>query len=304
MNVSVIKIGGNIIDNPTELEQFLTDFSKRAEYAAEYAWQLALFLKADLLFYNAYHVPQGIAIETAVLPGIYGDYSIAEEESQENLQSLTSRLKVKFQASGQEREPFVLCKSSEGNLADSVESILSQHQVWLIVMGDKSDQSFFSHLIIGSDSHKMVKKTKRPLLMIPEKAKFRSLSKIAFASDALKNSDLETLDFLIEMVSPFNAEIVITHVSPKDASVHEMNQHLQSFKKIRSGINYRKVTYINLMESNVSETLVKFAQLADLDMIALAQKRSLFYQQLFQESNTKKMMNYHVLPLLIFPGQF
>lgn len=28
MQVTVIKIGGNIIDNPTELEQFLTDFSK------------------------------------------------------------------------------------------------------------------------------------------------------------------------------------------------------------------------------------------------------------------------------------
>ena len=28
MKVTIIKIGGNIIDNPTELEQFLTDFSK------------------------------------------------------------------------------------------------------------------------------------------------------------------------------------------------------------------------------------------------------------------------------------
>lgn len=32
MNVSVIKIGGNIIDNPAELEQFLTDFSKIEGY--------------------------------------------------------------------------------------------------------------------------------------------------------------------------------------------------------------------------------------------------------------------------------
>jgi len=32
MDVKVIKIGGNIIDNPTELEQFLTDFSKIEGY--------------------------------------------------------------------------------------------------------------------------------------------------------------------------------------------------------------------------------------------------------------------------------
>ena len=32
MQVSVIKIGGNIIDNPAELEQFLTDFSKIEGY--------------------------------------------------------------------------------------------------------------------------------------------------------------------------------------------------------------------------------------------------------------------------------
>jgi len=32
MNVSVIKIGGNIIDNPAELEKFLTDFSKIEGY--------------------------------------------------------------------------------------------------------------------------------------------------------------------------------------------------------------------------------------------------------------------------------
>jgi nucleotide-binding universal stress UspA family protein len=280
----------------------LTDFSKRAEHAAEYAWQLALFLKADLLFYNAYHVPQEIAVETAILPGIYGDYSIPEEESKENLHSFTSRLKEKFQTSGQEREPFVLCKSGEGNLVDNVEMLLRQHNVWLIVMGDKSGESFFSHLIIGSDSNRMVKRANRPLLIIPEKAKFRKLSRIIFASDSLKNSALDALDFLIEVVCPFNAEIVITHVSPKHASPDEMNQHLQSFNKLRSVMNYRKVTYIDLMESDVSEALMKFAQVADSDMIALVQKRSLFYEQLFQESNTRKMMNYHVLPLLIFPA--
>ena len=30
--LSIIKIGGNIIDNPTELKQFLTDFSKIEGY--------------------------------------------------------------------------------------------------------------------------------------------------------------------------------------------------------------------------------------------------------------------------------
>lgn len=282
----------------------LTDFSKRAEHAAEYAWQLALFLKADLLFYNAYQVPQELAIETAILPGIYGDYSIIEEESKENLQTLTRRLKEKFQASGQEQEPFVLCENGEGNLADNVEILLRQYNVWLIVMGDKSGENFFSHLIIGSDSNRMVKKANRPMLIIPEKAQFRQLSRIIFASDSLNNSALEALDFLIDVVCPFNAEIVITHVFPQHASPDEMSQRLQSLDKIRSVINYRKVTYIDLMESDVSEALVKFAQVADSDMIALVQKRSLFYEQLFQESNTRKMMNYHVLPLLIFPAGF
>ncbi len=282
----------------------LTDFSKRAEHAAEYAWQLALFLKADLLFYNAYQVPQELALETAILPDIYGDYSIMEEESKENLQTLTRRLKKKFQTSGQEQEPFVLCENGEGNLADNVEILLRQYNVWLIVMGDKSGENFFSHLIIGSDSNRMVKKANRPMLIIPEKAQFRQLSRIIFASDSLNNSALEALDFLIDVVCPFNAEIVITHVFPKHASPDEMSQRLQSLGKIRSVINYRKVTYIDLMESDVSEALVKFAQVADSDMIALVQKRSLFYEQLFQESNTRKMMNYHALPLLIFPAGF
>lgn len=282
----------------------LTDFSERAECAAEYAWQLALFLGADLLFYNAYHVPQGIAVETAVLPGIYGDYSIAEEESQEKLHSLIMRLQDKFQPSGQERDPFVLCKSGKGNLSENVKPLLTQYDIWLIIMGDKSDESFFSHLIIGSDSNRMIKKANRPLLMIPEKAKFRKLRRIAFAADSLKNSDLEALDYLIEIASPFNAEIVITNVSLKDSRAYVLNQRLLSFSKIGSVINYRKINYIDLKESNVSETLVEFAHLANLDMIALFQKRSVFYEQVFQESNTKKMMNYHVLPLLIFPDGF
>ena len=282
----------------------LTDFSERAECAAEYAWQLALFLGADLLFYNAYHVPQGIAVETAVLPGIYGDYSIAEEESQEKLHSLIMRLQDKFQPSGQGRDPFVLCKSGKGNLSENVKPLLTQYDIWLIIMGDKSDESFFSHLIIGNDSNQMIKKANRPLLMIPEKAKFRKLRRIAFAADSLKYSDLEALNYLIEIASPFNAEIVITNVSLKDSRAYVLNQRLLSFSKIGSVINYRKIKYIDLKESNVSETLVEFAQLADLDMIALFQKRSVFYEQVFQESNTKKMMNYHVLPLLIFPDGF
>lgn len=280
----------------------LTDFSKRAEDAAEYAWNLALNLDANILFYNAFHAPKEIALETAVFPDVYGNYSIAEEESNENLSSLTERLKKKFQATGEEREPFVICKSMEGNLADNIEKVLDHYEIWMIVMGDKSNNSFFSHLILGSDSNTVLKKANRPVLMIPENTKFRNLRKIAFALDSLKHSDLEALDFLIGLASPFDAEIAITHVSPKNITPHELHQHVQNFNKVSSVLNYRKIIYIDLSEDNVIETLVKFAQLADLDMITLVQKKSLFYQQLFQESNTNKMINYHILPLLVFPA--
>lgn len=276
----------------------LTDFSQKAAHAAEFAWHLALNLNAKLLMYNAYYEPQGLAIESAVLPVIYGDYSIYREESMEKLSFLKAMLKSKFQG---DEQPEIQCENGAGDLGDNLKELLEKNNIWMIIMGDKKDESFFNHLLFGSDSNEVLRTATCPLLIIPEDLNFHRFRRVLFASASLDHIDLDALSFLPELIGP-NAEIVVTHVSPTDSIDANRQQHLEQFKADQSKIVRNKITYVNLIEDDISSALETFAETGNFDMIILVHAKHSFYKLLFHSSTTKKMMNYHRLPLLVFPS--
>lgn len=279
----------------------LTDFSERAQHAAELAWPIVEIMQAEILLYNSYYVPQVDTGYGGMFPTYYGDYSIFEKNSTDLLKFQAKRLKQKFPKSD---STVIHCQNGVEGLGDNIHQLLKEQEIWMIVMGDKRSDGFFSWLFLGSHANQLLRRINRPILMIPEKATLGSIKKIAFGLMELDQTAQKALNFLVELAEPFEAEILVVHVMPHDATEEEMNRLPANFNAERIQIKYPKLSFHHLKSDDITSTLLDFARKEELDIFSLAHKKHSLYEQLLHGSITKEMMDYHALPLLIFPARF
>ncbi len=282
----------------------LTDFTDRAGHAADFAFRMAEDLNANLLLYNCFTVPQAYVVEGGAFQNYEDDYAAFERKSNARLESEKSRLKNKMHRSGNENIPEITYENELGSLADNLPKIQGRKHLWMIVMGDKSKESFFNHLVYGSETSQILKHARCPVMMVPEASHYHFFKKIALAATSFTGVDLKALDFLAEFAKPYKSEIIITHVSPSKSSKEESEKQLNDFRVTQSRINYEKISFHVIREDDVAGGLMKFSKLFDIGIVALVNRKHAPFEQMFHESNIKKMMEFHKIPVLVFPQEY
>lgn len=278
----------------------LTDFSEKSFNAAEYACHLAIAYNAEVLLFNAFEVPQAIAVEGGVFPPYFDDYTIYEKKSADKLRSMADKLKSKFEVEEAEI-PVVSFKNGLGSPGENFRLLQEKKNIWLTIIGDRSSDSFFSQLVFGSDSGQVISKAACPVLIVPEKAFYKGFRELSLACSSFDKDDLNALRFLSELAEPQNSQIVVTHVVAKEAAEADVEAGLEDFNAERSAVIYPRVSYYTIREDDVTRGLQNFVRLAEVELLALVNKKHPFYERLFAENKIKKMIEYHKVPLLIFP---
>lgn len=277
----------------------LTDFSERAKHAAEFALHLAGEYQADLLLFNIFFVPPLVPAEAGVYPDYYGQAEEYQKGSMNHLESLANHLenvKIKCGVDG----PRINVENKGGVFADEFKDILHSNHFWMIAMGDKGKNGFWSYLFSGSESYEVLKRANCPVLMLSEQSVFSPMRRIVFAVEEFDFETKNALRFLIDLSSFNSCEISIVHVSSKMLTWQEEQQRLLNSQFIRAEFGYDQLTFHEIKSGNISESLVAFAEAAKSDMIAVVHEKRVF----FDESVSKAMMKHHTLPLLIFPVPF
>ncbi|RLD53621.1 MAG: hypothetical protein DRJ05_16130, partial [Bacteroidetes bacterium] len=86
--------------------------------------------------------------------------------------------------------------SKNGDLVDAVEIIHAENPIDLIVMGTKGS-NLFKELLLGSETDRLVRLTKNPVLVIPESREFVLPEKIVFATSLKECRNKEEFKKLI-----------------------------------------------------------------------------------------------------------
>ena len=158
----------------------LVDFSDASINALSFAAELSKRASARLIVVNILQKGEG------------------EEETKNKLKSIESDLKKSFDSD-------LKCESSlaHGNLITTLKKIIAVQQPDLIVMGTKG-ASGLKKILIGSNTVNVIAKTKVPVLVIPEVARFENFlnkgkNRIVLATDLdlLENED--AIDILKEI---------------------------------------------------------------------------------------------------------
>lgn len=278
-----------------------TDFSPAAANAADYALFLAQHLQADLLLTHAFKVPaeSRAAAQSAWPPE---DYEAVRQETTRELDQLRHTLEK--EAAKEVSPPFfpagIKGITELGDITTTVRNLVGQYQVPLVVVG-MSGAGLLQRFILGSSSRDLIEKATFPVLLIPSKPAPRQLRKIAFATD-LSKADIDIIHSLTSLARPFNADILIAHVTDAkyDQSVH---QHLvdEFLREVTCKANYDRIYYRHIKSMDVDHGLDWLSEHGMIDMLVMVHRPHPVLERIIKGSHTQRLARHVQVPLLVFP---
>ena len=269
----------------------LTDLGKKAENAALYAFRLAEKAQSNVILYHSFTVFQSVAVpETGMWP--VDDYEQTKNESLTQLQVLANNLRI--QSEPGKFIPEIDILNGTGNLEDTVQEMLKEKNIDLIVMGAKS-ADVLSHLFTGSETNHMIDEVKCPILFVPEDYWFHPFKTIVFATD-LKKAYPEAVSFVVDLALINCSQIIIAHVgeggnfSPAGC-----------LKLVKEVYEYPNVSFRQLPDGNTNDQLKSFITYAGADLTVMVHHKHSLIGELIPGSNSKKMLYKHKNPVLVLP---
>lgn len=278
-----------------------TDFSNAAMHAAEFGYDLAKQIKADLILCNAVIVPAEVP-QAGVIGWPEEEYNVLMDESEKELRNLKTQLEnIDFDA---KKRPSVKIINETGILTDVIDIVTSDHKVDMIVMGTHG-ASGFNHFLFGDHSRRMIDCTTKPLLLVPPVAQIGPIKKIAFAIDLKKpDEDLQSIFNLISLAKLLNADILLTHVYNEKQQSPKFQEWLKQFLvELSNKADYAHIYYRVIKNSNTENGLGWLCGHGQIDMLAMVHRKYSFFANLIQGSHTKKMADNLNVPLLVFPAK-
>jgi nucleotide-binding universal stress UspA family protein len=270
----------------------LTDFTKNAAHAASSAVMLGEGLHAKLLLFNSfYNMPILPSYGGSSGPWVVEDLILREADCDKKLKQLAADLQKKVTTL-----PYQHYKPS-------IETVLQEIDVELIVMGARSG-SAVSHVFTGSDTRAVIDRTTRPVLIIPEKADFKALKKVTFATN-FEDMDITAVHYLHKLYNGFGFQLEIIHVS-LFWSIEEdnYNQHKSKlFKDKLTKLNFPEISYKEVKGKDVAGRLNRLCAEHDSDLLVMVHYKDSLMSRIFQESATKEVLSNQTIPLLVIPAK-
>ncbi|QSE96549.1 universal stress protein [Fulvivirga lutea] len=267
-----------------------TDFSDCATNAIRYAAKMAKDIKAEeLVILHAFNIPiaHGEAAMVTSIDKITDEQDeLIEKEFQKTIKDVKELQDVNFSYS---------CK--HGFIENLLRLECQENNIDLIIMGTKGAHTFGEELL-GTNTYYLVKDSKIPVLILPEKEKYTSIQNVALASD-YKFLNPELLQPLKDICTLFKSQVHIVHISDKNAlkddEVTSAKRFEQYFKNILHHFHF-------IYDHNVEHGLHEYIKQNEINMLAVVPRKHNLFERIFGKSETKNLIFHSELPILALPG--
>jgi nucleotide-binding universal stress UspA family protein len=267
-----------------------TDFSKAATNAAEYAANLATHIKAKIILLNVYHLPL-LAGDTT---GHITDPDKLEHESEACLKAEAKRL---MDLTG----VVAKYRVKQGSVVDTI--LEEEKNASLIVMGIK-EAGKLSETFIGSMATDAIHRSHKPVLVVPENAKFKALSKIAYACDYNENTDLNALNALKEIAKNFGSIVCVLNIKHKEDLPGVPAESYNFYKKIESKLANVKHIHSFKGADVLSDGINEYVDTNSIDMLTVIPHQMNLIDRTLHKSASTKMAHRATVPVLALPENY
>ena len=266
-----------------------TDFSTNANCALTYATALAKEHNAKLILLYAYDIP------LMAPTGIFSTRAHAMEDTETTLrEKVRARMAALVKEHGLEKHPHV-CLMRQGSVVTTIAEEANAQHCDLIVMGTLGESST-ANVLLGSVTNGVIRATKTPVLAIPYKTRYRSISRIVYAT-SLSCPELETFENITALAKRSNASVDFLYVD-NNSGGEEQYQHALARFIVEN--DYKKLALTSVQTSDPATGINDFAEERAASIVALTSHSDSFFKHLFHRSVAKALSLHSHVPVLVY----
>jgi nucleotide-binding universal stress UspA family protein len=262
------------------------DFSKPSEYAAKMAAKIAKKTGATIYLIHFIELPSGV-----IDIGISSRFSIPE--SMLYLRKTKDKI-VAFKKTFFNEEMTVEYFIKISNPFEGIKKYGQRIDADLIIMGSKG-HSKFDDIIIGSNTEKVVRSSKIPVIIVKRNPKNFKLKNVVFASN-FKKENREVFSKLLDFANAFESKIHLLQINTpsKFENTADSKQKIMNFIK-----EYELPKFsINIYNDNsVEKGILNFSREKKADLIALSTHGRSGISHLFAGSVAKNLSKKALKPM-------
>jgi nucleotide-binding universal stress UspA family protein len=262
------------------------DFSEEAENAFKFAQELATKAGCKLKLVHIIEIPVTQHFNTMGEVNLEEDY-IDKIYMMELINKRKAQVK-KLEANHQNKPYQFSTKLSFGNPYAGISKEISEIKADLVIMGSKGS-SGLEELLIGSNTEKVVRHTKCPVITVKQQVKMEDIKTIVFASDFSEDSK-RVIKHLKDLQNLLDAELRLVNINTPNSfeNTKTSNKRIREFVKSNNLENVRIDIYNS---SSEEEGIIEFADDCNADMIAMATHGRTGFMHLLSGSIAEDVVN-------------
>jgi len=267
-----------------------TDFSNYSTNALKFAYQAALKIEAEI---QLIHVIESMDSQSYNTMGIVDSGNQVNLYMNELMKVISARMHDIIN-DPQYEGVTIIPHVHYGKPYETIAKIIADHDAYLVIMGTLGSTGL-DELFIGSNTEKVVRYAKCPVLSVPENANYNDIKDIVYATDLSKNED-KVMERVKNALHIFGAHLHLLWVNTPHIidSGEDMEQRLKEFASEHGLDNYSvHVTKAIFAEAGI----MNYADKIDASLVALATggRKGLGY--LFSGSLAEHIVNHSPRPV-------
>ncbi|MBL7703745.1 MAG: universal stress protein [Ferruginibacter sp.] len=261
-----------------------TDFSAIAQNAVNYAADMAVAVKADLVLLHIVQTPVTYS-EVPLLLNVEDLMRTAEKD----LQDIKENLKHKT-----ENRITINIETGIGSFFNELKDICERIKPYAIVMGSQG-KTAAEHLLFGSHATHAIRELGWPVITVPPTVTFSSIKKVGLATDLTKVVETTPIDEIKMLVNDFNAELHILNIGRKEVFSADIVFESGLMQEMTMSMNPK---FHFIAKENVEEAIIEFVDQKKIDLLIVIPKRHNLLDRLVHTSLSKGLVLHSHIPVM------
>jgi nucleotide-binding universal stress UspA family protein len=264
-----------------------TDYSESANNAVEYGLSLAKVMPSRVVLYHAYHLP----VPAVEMPYTFPPQEYRLDTEQSRLEEFARKLR-----NDNSKTAMTVCIASPGFAVDEIADKAEEWEADIVVMG-VSHSGKIGHTLFGTVASGVMKKIRRPLLIVPEDAGFVLPTRIAFACDFEQEVSSTIIEKVRSFTALFHSKLMVINVENPGEPIS--NRKAVSSMQLDSeleGLNHSLHFPAN---KDIVAGLLEFDSHNLIDLLVMVPKPHSVLDQLLHTSKTRSMIFNTKVPVLV-----
>jgi nucleotide-binding universal stress UspA family protein len=166
----------------------------------------------------------------------------------------------------------------------------------MIVEGS-SELTFFNEWF-GTSETTVAENTECPVLIVQPKTEWHPIENILYLIDIDDNKS-ENIEVLYRLTKSLDAHLQVGFISKKN-KIDANERFFEMVIEIKELLNDKNASFYQIFGEKNSDDVKLLVEVLSPDWIALEQKNKNFFQRVFDDYNTKRLILQSEIPVLVF----